>query len=241
MKPKQTKIVILAAGIGSRLRPLTNKIPKCLIEVNNVSLIKRIVNQIQSFNKDLVPIIIGGYKFEVLSEHLKNLEVRLIENKDYLSTNNMYSLHLAINEMVDNDILIINGDCIYEDEIVYKMLETDDSRIAIIKTEFNEEAMKVRVNNQGIISEMSKSLMKQNDVFVSMDMYRLSKKDIMLLKEVIKTYIDKNEKNLWTEFAINDILFKTEIAPLDFSDKKWFEIDTLEDLEKAEIKFTDEV
>ena len=108
------KAVILAAGIGSRLRPLTNDIPKCMVEVNGVKIIeKQIKNLLKNNIKNILVII--GYKQEKIRKYLQeNFSfVYIIENEKYLETNNMYSMSLA-KEFVNNESFIfMNADVFF--------------------------------------------------------------------------------------------------------------------------------
>ena len=107
------KAIILAAGIGSRLRPLTNNIPKCLVEVNNKSIIEY---QIDAYLEAKVEeiIIITGYLSKHLVEFIqkkyKSENIKFIENKNYNDTNNMYSLYLAKDYLLDKNFILSNAD-----------------------------------------------------------------------------------------------------------------------------------
>ena len=92
------KAVILAAGIGSRLRPLTDNVPKCMVEVNGIKIIeKQIKSLLNNGIKEIA--VVTGYQHEILNKYLnENFPfIEIIDNKEYLKTNNMYSMFLTKN------------------------------------------------------------------------------------------------------------------------------------------------
>ena len=135
--------IILAAGIGSRLAPLTDEIPKCCIEVSGKSIIRRITDQLLICDPHMEIIVVAGYKFHIVNNEMKEYpeNVILIENKEYLSTNNMESCRIGIGRRKTSAMgcMIINGDCVYSQSIIQKMYESDSSCIATDSSTYNEE------------------------------------------------------------------------------------------------------
>jgi choline kinase len=231
-------IIILAAGIGSRLRPLTDDIPKCMVKVNGRAIIERVLTQIADSSIEKNIFVVTGYKEDVLKSFITTLgvPVTFIENPDYNSTNNMFSLNLALKKTdTQAGLVIINADCVYEDDIVSNMLLTGDNFIAVDKSIFNEESMKVSVDIDGFITAMSKAIPKAEGNFVSMDIYSFDKKFKEKLLDVTNKIISDGDLNSWTEVAL-DMLAKAQqvIRPLDCSTRRWMEIDDHSDLSKAE-------
>tara|TARA_R110002074_G_scaffold178220_4_gene341777 strand:- start:20751 stop:21482 length:732 start_codon:yes stop_codon:yes gene_type:complete len=235
-------IIILAAGIGSRLRPLTDNVPKTMVKVNGEAIIERLLNQIERVESLRVHVkIASGYKSEVLKNFVEklniNLSIEFIENVDFDTTNNMYSLHLVLKALKeDNDIIIINADCFYEDSIVEDIMLSSGNHIAIDKTNFSEESMKVMTTNEGRIIGMSKGFEEDSNNFVSIDIYGFDVNYKNKIFNISSTIINNGDLNSWTEVAI-DVLAKdnrSNIRFLDMTGKKWMEIDNHEDLRKAE-------
>ena len=230
--------IILAAGIGSRLAPLTDDIPKCCIEVSGKSIIRRITDQLLICDPHMEIIVVAGYKFHIVSNEMKEYpeNVILIENKEYLSTNNMESCRIGIGgrKTPAMECMIINGDCVYSQSIIQKMYESDSSCIATDSSTYNEENMKVLRSNKKAI-EISKSITESQGGITAIDLYNFTKRDIDILNSIMENYNKSGDRNKWTEVAINDLLsFQgTSISLLDFSGEKWMEIDNHDDLEKA--------
>lgn len=236
-------IIILAAGVGSRLRPLTDSVPKTMVKVNGESIIERLLKQIdavEGVEKNVK--IVAGYKYDILKNYVEKLGIKLefIINKDFDKTNNMYSLHLALKSLKgNNDLVIINADCFYDENIVSEMITAKGDYIAIDKSSYSDESMKVKLDTNGQVSQMAKSLLENDDVFVSIDLYTFSDKTKQQIQAIVQTFIDAKDLNSWTEVAI-DVLAKreeSEIGVVDFSKSRWMEIDNHEDLKTAETIF----
>ena len=128
------KVIILAAGQGTRLRPLTDHCPKCMVEVNGKSIIERQLDTMHSCgieDKDIT--IVAGYRNDVLKEKFKDTEVKFIVNKEYETTNMVCSLMCARNLMeTEDDILISYGDIIYNKEVLEKILKTEEDMSVVV-------------------------------------------------------------------------------------------------------------
>ena len=235
-------IVILAAGVGSRLRPLTDDVPKTMVKVNGEAIIERLLKQIDAIDSVKTNIkIASGYKSQILKDFVNSLELKtnieFIENKDYNTTNNMYSLYLALSAINEkNDLVIINADCFYDKEIVEEIVKSSGNYIAIDKGIFNEESMKIKANDSNRIIGMSKTLEDNEYTFVSIDIYAFDSRNRDKIFQIAADIINSGELNSWTEVAI-DLLSKDEssnLKYLDMTGKKWMEIDNHDDLRKAE-------
>ncbi len=235
------QLVILSAGIGSRLKPLTNEKPKCLVEVANKPILG---HQIDLFinNKNVEEILIViGYKPDLVRSFIKNnyggkQKIISIENKDFLTTNNMYSLFLTKNYM-KGKFLLINGDVILEPEIVNDFLSYPyEDSIAVDVGLYFKESMKVIKENEFLV-DISKNVSKEEAFGCSIDFYKFSDYGANVLFSKIDDIILKRKQlNLWSEVAIKEILNQRvlKIKPFDIKGKYWFEIDDLEDLKNAE-------
>lgn len=115
------KVIILAAGRGHRLLPLTENIPKCMIQFNGKSLLEHQIDVLKKFKFKKINLVCG-----YLQNKINFSFINKINNKDYLNTNMVYSLFCAVEEMTCNeDLLITYGDIIYEESVISKILEYD--------------------------------------------------------------------------------------------------------------------
>ena len=231
------KAVILAAGLGTRLRPITNEVPKCMVPVNGIRIIdKQIDNLLANGVEDIY--VVDGYKAEVLAEHLKETypQVHIVSNPRYAETNNMYSLYLTSKYVKGEEFLLMNADVYFDSNIIAGMIEGEGSKIACDISQYLEESMKIQVYGE-VIKHISKKIAEGEHYAVSIDVYRVSAKDsLALFEEVEETIEVKKDENSWTEVALDNIFWKTSFKPyiINYKKGRWFEIDNHDDLHKAE-------
>ena len=231
------KALILAAGFGSRLAPLTDNLPKSLVSVNGTPIL---FNQIDNLVKNNVReiTIVSGYLSKVLQTNVlkKYPFVNIIENTIYDKTNNMYSAYLA-KDLFCDELLMMNADVFFDSSIITELLSCENGNaIATDKGKYNIESMKIEFDGNSITS-ISKNISKDKAYGVSIDVYKFSPKGANAFYNICRNYIEtQNEKKLWSEVALNDTLKEISFIPCDITGK-WYEIDNYEDLKKAEELF----
>lgn len=235
------KALILAAGLGSRLAPLTDNCPKSLVEVNGKSiLIKQIENLYENNIEDIT--IISGYKADILESKIHDLypKINTICSKDYQITNNMYSAYLAREILKNEDFLMMNADVFFDSSVISNLLKFEAPNAIVTDIgNYLEESMKV-VEKGNRLVEISKQISPNDALGSSIDVYKFSKSASNTFFEKCKEYIEeRKELKLWSEVAINDILDKErfEACPLV---GRWVEIDNHEDLAIAQNLFKGE-
>lgn len=229
------KAVILAAGLGTRLRPITNEVPKCMVPVNGIRIIDKQIDNLLSNGVDEI-YVVDGYKAEVLAEHLKTNypQVNIVSNPRYAETNNMFSLYLTSKYVKGEEFLLMNADVYYDSNIIAGMLHGENlSKIACDRSQYLEESMKITLDGNKI-NHISKKISEADHYAVSIDVYRISAEDSkVLFKEVEDTIEGRKDENSWTEVALDNIFSKTIFKPY-VIEGRWFEIDNHDDLHKAE-------
>ena len=234
------KALILAAGLGSRLAPITDNVPKSMVPVNGKPiLVKQIENLLNNGVKDIT--IITGYKSEVIEELIRNNypSINIIKSEDYINTNNMYSAYLAKNKLYGEEFLMMNADVYYDDTIIAELLKKEyvNAIVTDIGT-YNEESMKVIEENGRLVS-ISKQIDKEDALGCSIDVYKFSPKAGKAFFDKCSEYIDeKKELKLWSEVALNDILNEVDFIACPLKGR-WVEIDNHEDLAIATNLFRD--
>ena len=238
MSGQSKSAVILAAGIGSRLSPITDDVPKCCVRVNEKTMISRIIDQLLSCNPVMKIHIIAGHLSDRVREELAGYppNLKIIENKEYLTTNNMEScrMGLAEDDLVEGNVLVINGDCVYSDRIVNLMHDADHSVIGTDSSNYQEENMKVLIRDGRAVA-ISKDILESQGGVTSIDFYNFMNGDIKNLYSIMVGYFQNLDRGKWTEVAINDLLVQpnSEVRTLDVAGEKWMEIDNHDDLEAA--------
>lgn len=237
------KGIILAAGIGSRLRPMTDNKPKCLVTVAGKTMLDYQLDAYREAGiKDI--IIIVGYKGEQIEKHCRyidDLNITIINNEEYEDTNNMYSLYLAKDHLIGNPFILNNADLVIEQDIVKNMLKSPKPDLVAVDVGlFNDESMKVVCDNQGYIRDISKKITEDFANGCSIDFYKISKDNSVRLFEDIEKTISSGNRKDWTEVALQRIFKNSEVQfeRLDVSGKKWVEIDNYDDLALADSYFS---
>lgn len=235
------KALILAAGFGTRLAPLTDDIPKALAPVNGKPiLLKQLENLYDNGITDIT--VISGYRANMLEAavHDRFRDVRIIHSDDFEHTNNMYSAWLGREAVAGDDFLMMNGDVFMDETVIRGLLECDWPNAIVTDIGFYlAESMKV-VEKDGRLIRIAKDIPAEEALGASIDVYRFSPEAGEAFFAKCAEYIEqKDEKKLWSEVALNDILSDVEFhaCPLD---GRWFEIDNAEDLTTAERIFEDE-
>ncbi|MBE6444388.1 MAG: HAD-IIA family hydrolase [Alphaproteobacteria bacterium] len=241
--------IILAAGIGSRLYPITQEMPKSLVKVNAREILDyQIQGYVKSGIKEENIFIVTGYKHEMIAEYLQNNypKVKEIYSPDYLSTNNMYSLYLGLNSISKigfdklDFLFINNADCLYDEALMYEFVNSEyKNAIACDVGTYIEESMKVIIKDDNSLINIAKTITADEGYGVSVDLYKYSSKTVSRLFEIVKDFIEiKKDLKQWTEVAFPE-LFKTEkVFPFDIKGKKWVEVDNNEDLLLADKLFS---
>ncbi len=233
------KAVILAAGIASRLRPLTDHTPKCLLKVGSKNILaltmdNLIANQIHEV------IIVTGYLEHMIKDFIyreyNQLKVQYIHNPLYDSTNNIYSLWLIKDHILGEDMLLMDSDIIFEQEIITKLLDSGfDNCLALKKHEVHDEEIKLKVDDTGRILEIGKEVVPREAIGESIGIEKFSAKLVeTLFKQLDHMMLSEKKVNVFYEAAFQELIDAGEqIYIVDVTANLCMEIDTAQDLESA--------
>lgn len=238
------KALILAAGMGSRLAPLTNDYPKALVPVNGESIIMKQIDNLHR-NGIIDITVVVGYKADMITRAIKERypDIHIIMNKEYSSTNNMYSAYLGVKNMFQDvefqPFLMMNADVFFDASVIMSLVNDSNSNAIVVDIgKYMEESMKVVEKNNRLVA-ISKQIAPEEALGCSIDVYKFDEEGGKTFFDKCVSYIEiKKEMNLWSEVALNDtlseIIFKA--CPLK---GRWLEIDNYEDLVAAEKLFSD--
>lgn len=225
------KALILNSGLGSRMGVLTSEHPKCMTEVSNhETILSRQLNQIKDAGIEDVVITTGLFD-SVLVEYCKSLDLPLnytfVKNPIYDKTNYIYSIYCAREYLVD-DILLMHGDLVFENEVLDKLLANDSSCMVISSTiPLPEKDFKAQVKNENVI-KVGVDIF--NEAFEAQALYKLNKKDWQLWLDKIIEYCESGNTKVYAENALNDLNGLANIKALDVKNLLCSEIDNPEDL-----------
>lgn len=248
-KSRQVKdAVLLVAGTGSRLRPLTNDRPKCLIEVAGTPLIVRLLRQLKQHGIERA-YLVTGYKSEMLPEHLQHIsglpELHFVENDAYDTANNAESLRRAMHAMPTTSFLLCDGDILVREDAWLRDMITDPrpNVLAVLlqlQSRMGEEEMKVAVEPVDVpwysrrVVALSKQINPRAAHGESAGVQVIGADTFERLRERLDQMSDHERKNLYYE----DIFAKLfdeghEFYTYALREGTWTEIDTVEDLDHA--------
>lgn len=234
------KAVILAAGIASRLRPLTNDRPKCLLKIGNRSLLERAIDGLLINGIDEI-VIVTGYLKEMIEDFVHatypNLSVKFIYNEVYASTNNIYSLWLAKPEVLhEKEIILLDSDILF-DPLMIKILQDApyNNCLALDGHKLGEEEIKVIVNEKSQITEISKTCSIDKAIGESIGIEKISNTYLSTLyNELEQMILHEGLDNVFYELAFERLISQGHyFYPVDTSNYFSMELDTVEDFQDA--------
>ena len=238
------RAIILAAGMASRLRPLTDTTPKCLLKIGERSLLQRSIDAlIGNGIKEIV--IVTGYLHNLIEDFIKqqypNVNVSFIHNDIYDSTNNIYSLWLARPKADGEEILLLDSDLLYDPEIITRVLDTLAANIlTLIRHDLGEEEMKIVTDggSEGNITEISKTCSPTDAIGESLGIEKMGKAyTSALYKELEPMMNQEHLENVFYEKAFERLIPQGHtFKVLDVTDLFSCELDTVEDFTNAKEK-----
>ena len=243
--------IILAAGMGKRLGEYTQNNTKCMVPVNGIPMIDRVLRQLSSLELNKVVIVVG-YEGRKLMDYLgterNGLKIEYIENPVYDKTNNIYSLALAKDKLQEDDTLLIESDLIFDDGMFKLLIDNPHPNLALVaKYESWMDGTMVRIDNDNnIVNFVPKAAFRFEDThlyYKTVNIYKFSK-EFSQTKYVpfLEAYTKSVGNNEYYENVLRIISFLNshDLKALPITKEKWYEIDDKQDLDIAEALFADE-
>ena len=251
--------IILAAGMGRRLGEKTRDNTKCMVEVNGVKLIDRLLGQLSALDLQRV-IIVVGYKGKELREYIEStylssltshpspLKIEFAENPIYDKTNNIYSLSIVKDQLQQDDTLLIESDLIFSNRFFPMILENTYPNLALVaKYESWMDGTMVRLDeDHHIVNFVSKEAFDYSNVdsyYKTVNIYKFSKE---FLQNKYVPFLDAytravgNNEYYENVLRIISMLNDHDLKALPVGNEKWYEIDDKQDLDIAEAIFAED-
>ena len=243
--------IILAAGLGRRLKEYTKNNAKCMVEVNGTRLIDHLLSQLSQLKLNRVVIVVG-HEGKALMDYLgteyKGLKIEYVVNPVYDKTNNIYSLFLAKEQMQEDDTLLIESDLIFDDGMLDLLLQSPFPNLALVaKYETWMDGTMVCIDKENnIVNFITKAAFNYKNVdqyYKTVNIYKFSK-EFSRTKYVpfLEAYTKSVGNNEYYENVLRIISFLNshDLKALPITHEKWYEIDDKQDLDIAEALFAEE-
>lgn len=239
------KAVILLAGIGTRLHPLTLTKPKSLLPIGNSTVLEHMITKLQKHGINSF-VIVCGHMQDTFREYIKKkfpgLDVVFVLNKKYRTTNTGYSLLSTKDHLSGGSFIKLDGDVIFEEDIISKLVSCSDdaSYVCIDKTSIDEEVIKVSCDGNGHIDRIGNKLDVRSAIGESIGIERISKQVAPALFKALELMMEtSNNHQNYYEVAYDQIIrddakFKT----VDITGLQWVEMDNLKDYKLAQAYFS---
>jgi choline kinase len=240
-KKRITTALLLAAGTGSRLFPLTQKSPKCLTLVNETSILERLIKGLNQHGfKRLV--VVTGHLEDCIRNFLEtragNIKIEYVFSPLYKTTNNIYSLWMA-RKIINEPFLLIESDLVFDPSLLTGMLYPDRIAIARMKPWLNGSTVTINPSNTvDAFHSDSRNNSKQTR-YKTVNIYSLSVSSWHRIIEKLDQYVSAGRVNDYYEAVFRQMVAEKSLSfqAVFFDHKPWYEIDTIEDLASAEKLF----
>ena len=243
--------IILAAGMGKRLKELTSNKTKCMVKVNGVSLIDRMLHQIEKYSLERIVIVVG-YEGQHLMDYIGTLGIKtpiiFVNNPIYDKTNNIYSLALAKDYLKEDDTLLFESDLIFEDAVIDELLSDPRETLALVdkyESWMNGTCLRVDENDniKDFISGKNVQYKEVVDYYKTVNIYKFSQR---FSEKIYIPFLDAYENALGNNeyyeqvLKVITMLDDPEIKAKRLNGEKWYEIDDVQELDIAEALFCED-
>lgn len=240
--------VILAAGMGKRLKDLTQNNTKCMVKVNGVTLIDRMLHQIEKLNLSRI-IIVVGYEGQKLIDYIATLGIRTpieyVNNPIYDKTNNIYSLALAKDYLLQDDTLLFESDLIVEDSVIELLLNDPRETLALVdqyESWMDGTCVKLADDDtiEAFVPGKKFKFSEIRDYYKTVNIYKFGKH---FSETHYIPFLDAYQKALGVNeyyeqvLRVITMLDDPEIKAKRLNGQLWYEIDDIQDLDIAESMF----
>jgi choline kinase len=228
--------LLLAAGTGKRLQPLTDSAPKCLIEVGGTPILERLIDNLCDNGFKRLVIVVGylGHSIQkFVNEYSGGLEIELITNPLFQTTNNIYSLWLA-RKIIQESFLLLESDLVFEASQLEGLLYPNKIAVSPMQPWMNGTT--VTMDSLNTVQAFGVNGCTKGTHYKTVNICSLSKSSWQKIVERLELYISSGKVNEFYEVVFKEMVANGNLS-LDsvfFDPKSWYEIDTLADLANAE-------
>ncbi|MBR7029814.1 MAG: phosphoenolpyruvate mutase [Prevotella sp.] len=227
------KALILNSGLGHRMGVITKEHPKCMTEISyRNTILSRQLRLLVSFGIEEV-VMTTGYYDQILVDYCDALHLPLkftfVNNPEYATTNYIYSIYCAKEQLKDDDIILMHGDLVFESQVMEAIIDSATSCMAVSSTLPLPEKDFKAVIKDGKIEKVGIEFF--DNAMAAQPLYKILKEDWLVWLQNIEKFCEINNRKVYAENAFNEVSDQCNIYPCDVRDMLCAEIDTPEDLE----------
>jgi len=240
-----TTALLLAAGTGSRLQPLTDDLPKCLTEINETPILERLVRSLRAWEFERLVVVVGhldGCVRDFLDSSKSGLDVQYVRSPKYRTTNNIQSLWAA-RHAIQEPFLLLECDLVFDEVLLGEMLEPDRIAVSRILPWMNGTTVSLDHSRRVIRFHMGRDQPPDQPpdelTHKTVNMYSFSRASWHRVTRRLERHISAGRVNGYYEAVFAEMITEGDLSfeAVFFDDQRWYEIDTLEDLREAERLF----
>lgn len=242
--------LFLAAGTGTRLRPYTDTVPKCMVEVDGRPMMTWALDALDEAGMEEAVIVLGHLEHvvrETYGDRYKGIRISYLTNPDYATTNNLYTVHLA-REHLQDDLILLEADLVYDAGVVRELMEHPAENVALVDT-FTEHLNGTSVTedpsetdrvHRMILGKHQGEGFDRSTALKTVNLYKLSGEMLRThYLPAVEQWVASDRTDQYYEAVLADLV-NEGIVPLHLlrtGEHRWFEVDTPEDLERAAALF----
>ncbi len=233
-----TTALLLAAGTGSRLQPITDDAPKCLTKVNGKTILEQLLANLCKWGFKRLVVVVGHYErhiVESLASLTHGLTIEIVTNAKYRTTNNIYSLWAA-RKAIQEPFLLIESDLVFDVALLKDMLQPDKIAVSNILPWMNGTMVAVDHSQRVTRFHADGHSLRQESTYKTVNMYSFSRSSWRRVVRRLEEHVSAGKVNTYYETVLGEMVVDGSLAlrAVFFDDARWYEIDTPEDLHQAE-------
>ena len=233
--------LLLAAGTGSRLQPLTDFSPKCLTEVNETTILERLIRGLRAWEFERLVVVVGhlnGCVRNYLDSLASGLTIEYIHSAKYRTTNNIYSLWEA-RHAIQEPFLLLECDLVFDDVLLGKMLKPDRIAVSRILPWMNGTTVSLDHSQRVTRFHMGREKPLGKLTHKTVNMYSFSQPSWQRVIQRLEQHISAGRLDVFYETVFAEMVADGDLSfeAVFFDNQRWYEIDTLDNLHEAERLF----
>ncbi|MGH9830893.1 MAG: NTP transferase domain-containing protein, partial [Blastocatellia bacterium] len=243
------KAIILAAGLGRRMRPLTDRTHKALLPIAGTTILNRLLGSLRDCDvRDIC--LVTGYRSEelirVVRDNFRDLNVEFVHNPQYEATNNVFSMALALESIsIDDDILLIESDLILDPRVMRQIVHTRHGNAALVdRYHPGLDGTVVSIDNNDAITHVHPSYLQDesfdfSNKYKTLNIYRFDKDFTQsTFRELLSFYSRSIDANCYYELLLGVLIYmRATTVYAEYVQHPWAEVDDPTDLMFAEFQF----